>query len=222
MQASGTLTTRPTSRRSWLRSPKRLTRAWVRERLRALVGLPSSDASREESLAAWTRFLLGIADTRPAVLVFEDLHWADDALLKFLEQLVERMASVPLLVVATARPELFERAPSFAGGWSGRPHRPAPADDRGGRRSRGSTAQRRTSDSSRPDRRTVRRQPVLHRAERAPAGGQFRIVPAGLGPGRHRRPPRPPAACSEGPYSARRLDLGSLFWSGALAAIGRR
>ena len=90
--------------------------AWVRERLRALVGLPSSDASREESHAAWTRFLLGIADTRPAVLVFEDLHWADDALLKFLEQLVERMASVPLLVVATARPELFERAPSFAGG----------------------------------------------------------------------------------------------------------
>ena len=86
----------------------------MRQRLRALVGLPSSEASREENFSAWVRFCEGIAAKRPAVLVFEDLHWADDALLAFLEHLAARMASAPLLVVATARPELFERAPHFA------------------------------------------------------------------------------------------------------------
>ena len=78
---------------------------WVRQRLRALVGLPSSEASREENFSAWTRFFEDMAAKRPAVLVFEDLHWADDALLAFLEHLAARMASVPLLVVATTRPD---------------------------------------------------------------------------------------------------------------------
>ena len=50
------------------------------------------------------------------MLVFEDLHWADDALLDFVDELVDRVSGVPLLVVATARPELLERRPGWAGG----------------------------------------------------------------------------------------------------------
>ncbi len=57
-----------------------------------------------------------MAEHAPAVLVFEDLHWADDALLDFVDELVEWLSDVPLLVVATARPELLTRRPGWAGG----------------------------------------------------------------------------------------------------------
>ena len=55
---------------------------------------------RAEQFAAWRRFLEHLAAERPTVLVFEDLHWADEAMLAFLEELVERSAAVPLLVLA--------------------------------------------------------------------------------------------------------------------------
>ncbi len=48
------------------------------------------------------------------MLVFEDLHWADEALLAFLEHLADLAEGVPLLVVGTARPELYERHPEYA------------------------------------------------------------------------------------------------------------
>ena len=57
-----------------------------------------------------------MAEQRPLVLVFEDLHWADDSLLDFVDELVDWVTDVPLLVVATARPELLERRPGWGGG----------------------------------------------------------------------------------------------------------
>ena len=90
-------------------------RDWLRQRLMPLVGVDaSSTAEREELFAAWRTFLQDVAESHPTVLVFEDIHWADDAMLAFLEYLADRTAGVPLIVVATARPELFERHPSFA------------------------------------------------------------------------------------------------------------
>ena len=50
------------------------------------------------------------------MLVFEDLHWADDGLLDFVDSLVDWATDVPLLVVATARPELLARRPHWGGG----------------------------------------------------------------------------------------------------------
>jgi class 3 adenylate cyclase len=90
-------------------------RAWFRQRLRALLGLEAPTADREENFTAWLRFLEELAAARPTVLVFEDLHWADEPLLAFLEHLAAHLAAVPLFIVATARPELFEAHPSFAG-----------------------------------------------------------------------------------------------------------
>ena len=46
----------------------------------------------------------------------EDIHWADESLLDFLDELVDWVTDVPLLVVATARPELIERRPGWGGG----------------------------------------------------------------------------------------------------------
>ena len=92
-------------------------RAWFRQRLLPLLGIEaSSSAEREELFTAWQLFVEHIAEASPTVLVFEDLHWADDALVLFLEHLADRAEGVPLLIVCTARPELFECHPDFGAG----------------------------------------------------------------------------------------------------------
>ncbi len=48
--------------------------------------------------------------------MFEDLHWADDGLLDFVDNLVDWVDGVPLLVLCTARPELLERRSGWGGG----------------------------------------------------------------------------------------------------------
>src|SRR2546429_5299154 len=88
-------------------------RAWLLARLAPLVGAPAEAAGQEESFAAWRRFCEGLAAERTTVLVFEDLHWADPALLAFLEHLADWAEGVPLLLLCTARPELYERHPAF-------------------------------------------------------------------------------------------------------------
>ncbi len=97
--------------------PEGAERAWFRQRLLPLLGIEAtSTAEREELFTAWRRFLELIAEDDPTVLVFEDLHWADEAMLAFLEHLADRAEGVPLLVIGTARTELFERHPGYAAG----------------------------------------------------------------------------------------------------------
>jgi class 3 adenylate cyclase/tetratricopeptide (TPR) repeat protein len=95
-------------------------RTWIEGKLRPLVGLGADSElgadRRSESFAAWRRFFESLADRRPLVLVFEDLHWADDDLLDFVDELPDWVEGVPLLVVATARPELLDRRPGWSGG----------------------------------------------------------------------------------------------------------
>ena len=91
-------------------------RAWLKARLAPLVGAPAEPASQEESFTAWRRCLESWAAGRETVLVFEDLHWADPALLSFLEHLADWAEGVPLLVLCTARPELYEQHAAWASG----------------------------------------------------------------------------------------------------------
>ena len=95
-------------------------RSWFRARLSPLVGLqgldPSAATSKDEAFTAWRRFLEAMAERSPLVLVFEDLHWADQALLEFIDHLVDWSTGVPLMIVCTARPELYESAPGWGGG----------------------------------------------------------------------------------------------------------
>ena len=94
--------------------------AWVTGWLRPLVGLEAESSlmgeRRHESFTAWRRFFEGLAENRTLVLAFEDLHWADDGLLDFIDHIVDWGAEVPLLVVCTTRPELLERRPAWSGG----------------------------------------------------------------------------------------------------------
>jgi DNA-binding SARP family transcriptional activator/tetratricopeptide (TPR) repeat protein len=93
---------------------------WVASHLRRLAGLADDgrggETRRGESFAAWRRFIEGLAGRGPVVLVFEDLQWADDGLLDFLDQLTERLSDVPALFLASARPELLARRPAWGGG----------------------------------------------------------------------------------------------------------
>jgi class 3 adenylate cyclase/tetratricopeptide (TPR) repeat protein len=54
-----------------------------------------------------------LAAQRPLVLVFEDLHWAEPTLLELVRSLADADAGLPILVVATARPELKDLDPAF-------------------------------------------------------------------------------------------------------------
>ncbi len=91
---------------------------WFQARLAPLAGAyePAAAAERSELFTAWRRFLEELASSAPLVLVFEDLHWADEPMLEFVEHLVDWSAGVPLLVACTARPELYERRAGWGGG----------------------------------------------------------------------------------------------------------
>jgi class 3 adenylate cyclase/tetratricopeptide (TPR) repeat protein len=92
-------------------------RAWVGPRLANLLGLDDrADTDRQDLFAAWRLFFERLADQGPLIMVFEDLQWADQALLSFIEYLLEWSSSQRLYVVALARPELAEQHPDFARG----------------------------------------------------------------------------------------------------------
>src|SRR5579884_1707132 len=89
--------------------------AWVLDHLLPLVG-GDRGSGAGESAPAWRRYIEALAEQRPLVLVFEDMHWADDGLLDFVDHLVDWATGVPLLVLATARPELLDRRSAWGGG----------------------------------------------------------------------------------------------------------
>ena len=90
-------------------------RSWMKDRLGPLVGLAVSASSpqEDETFAAWRRFLEGIARAGPLVLIVEDLHWADEAFVRFLVHLAGNSTGLPLMLVVTARPEIEDRHPSW-------------------------------------------------------------------------------------------------------------
>ncbi len=92
---------------------------WLLGHLRPLAGVGGDGAFREdgraEAFAAWRRFFELLTDGGAVVLGFDDLHWADEAVLDFVDELVEH-ALVPILVLGTARPELYDRRPDWGSG----------------------------------------------------------------------------------------------------------
>ena len=88
----------------------------IAPQVRALVGAGEPGSfSREVLFEAWRRFLERMAARYPFVLVLEDVHWADAGLLDFIEHLAD-WAQGPIMVVALARPELFDERPTWGGG----------------------------------------------------------------------------------------------------------
>ncbi len=74
-------------------------------------------AARDRFQDAWIEFLTEIAAERPLVMLIEDIHWGEELLLDLLERIVTDTRG-PLLLLATARPELLRSRP----GWGARLH----------------------------------------------------------------------------------------------------
>jgi class 3 adenylate cyclase/tetratricopeptide (TPR) repeat protein len=92
-------------------------RDWVEPRLAHILGLEERDTrTREDLFAAARLFFERLSDRYPTILVFEDMQWAEPALVDFVEYLLDWSRNHPLFVLALARPELAERHPGWAAG----------------------------------------------------------------------------------------------------------
>ena len=90
-------------------------RAWVEPRLAQLLGAAEQESfARDDLFAAWRLFFERLTEQGPVVLVFEDLQWADAALLDFVDYLLDWSRGHPLFVLTLARPELAEKHPRWS------------------------------------------------------------------------------------------------------------
>jgi class 3 adenylate cyclase len=90
--------------------------AEVADRVACAIGLADETASTQEIHWAVRRMFEALARDRPAVLVFEDIHWAEPPLLDLIDHVAEWSRSSPFLLVATARPDLLDQRPTWGGG----------------------------------------------------------------------------------------------------------
>jgi DNA-binding SARP family transcriptional activator len=60
------------------------------------------------------RLLETLARSRPLLVVFEDLHWAESTFLDLVESLAVQQGRSPVVLVCVARPELLEQRPAWA------------------------------------------------------------------------------------------------------------
>ncbi len=94
--------------------PDEPNRGVVIDRLAPLAGLPGRAAGVDETQSAVRRMLQALARTRPVVLVVDDVHWAEPALLELLDNVVNLLRDVPVVVVCLARPDFLENRPGWA------------------------------------------------------------------------------------------------------------
>jgi class 3 adenylate cyclase/tetratricopeptide (TPR) repeat protein len=93
------------------------------EAIAELLGLASGvleslDGERSPQEIAWgvRQFAEELADVQPLIMVFEDIHWAEEPLLELLEHLAGFVRERPLMVICLARPELLDLHPTWGGG----------------------------------------------------------------------------------------------------------
>ena len=80
------------------------------------LGLGHKNAGQEEIFWAIRKFFETLADERPLVLVFDDIHWAEPTFLDLVDHLVEWATDSPMFVLCLARQELLEARPTWGGG----------------------------------------------------------------------------------------------------------
>ncbi len=80
----------------------------------AVAPLPDDPGQlRRRALRYLGEYFAGLAQQDPALILLEDIHWADSSSLDAIEQLLDQMPDLPVLVIAAARPELFDRHPGW-------------------------------------------------------------------------------------------------------------
>ena len=86
------------------------------ERIAQLMGLSDVPAPAEETRWAIRRLIESLAATRPLVVVFDDVQWAQPTFLDLIEHIAEWSRDVPILLLVVSRQELLELRPSWGGG----------------------------------------------------------------------------------------------------------
>ncbi len=96
--------------------PDPVERDFIEPCLLALLGVEDAPpGGRERLFAGWRTFFERVAEGGTVVLVFEDLQWADDGLLDFIEHLLEWSRNHPIFILTLSRPELLDRRPTWGG-----------------------------------------------------------------------------------------------------------
>jgi class 3 adenylate cyclase/tetratricopeptide (TPR) repeat protein len=85
-------------------------------RMAQLTGFDPSAAPQEELFWAFRKLLESLALERPLVAIIEDVHWAEPTLLDLIEHVADLARDAPILLLATARPEMLETRPTWGGG----------------------------------------------------------------------------------------------------------
>ena len=80
------------------------------------VGTEGGVGDRQTLFFSARRLIEALAQRKPTVLIFEDIHLSSTSMLDLLEMLASRVRDVPLLLLAQARPELLELRPTWGGG----------------------------------------------------------------------------------------------------------
>jgi class 3 adenylate cyclase/tetratricopeptide (TPR) repeat protein len=86
------------------------------EAIAALLRDEDVATSREEIAYAFRKLLESVAAERPVVCVFDDIHWGEETFLDLVEHIADLSRDAPILVLCSARPELLDRRPGWAGG----------------------------------------------------------------------------------------------------------
>ena len=83
-------------------------------RIEAALGLTETPVSPEEIAWGVRRLLETLASGGPLIVVFDDIHWAEPTFLDLIEYVSAFATDVPLFILCTARPDLFEPRPTWA------------------------------------------------------------------------------------------------------------
>jgi class 3 adenylate cyclase/tetratricopeptide (TPR) repeat protein len=85
-------------------------REFLMPRLGVLLGVAAPTLPRAELFAGWRLFLERLAEHSPVVLAFENMQWAEEVLLDFIDSILEWSSASPIFVLALSRPEIMARA----------------------------------------------------------------------------------------------------------------
>jgi hypothetical protein len=84
--------------------------------IRSVMGETAETTSPDEIAWAFRKTLEQVAGTGPFVCVFDDIHWAEPALLDLIEHMADWSRDAPILLLCMARPEFLDRRAGWAGG----------------------------------------------------------------------------------------------------------
>jgi len=90
--------------------------ARVAAAVNVLLGEQAIVTSPPEIAWAVRKLFESSADLAPLVVVFDDLHWGESALLDLIEHIADYSRDAPILILCLARPELLDRRPGWSGG----------------------------------------------------------------------------------------------------------